>query len=99
MAFFRGAHGAFLACWMRILLPQLIGSPTQNPATVKGKGKKKQGTVYSLDSKASQQTVLALDRALNGGANTFGVSTAIKTAGKAGLKCTASGSEVEHGSK
>lgn len=82
---------------MRILLPQLIGSPTQNPATMKGKGKKKQGAVYRLDSKASQQTVLALDRGLNGGAKTFGVSAAIQAAGKAGLKCKESGSEVYHG--
>lgn len=90
----RGACGAYLACWMRILLPQLLGSPLQNPALLKGKSKKKARPQYHLDSKSSQQAALVLDRGLNGGSKTFAISPTVQAAGNTGLQYMEGGCEM-----
>ncbi|GMH39972.1 hypothetical protein BSKO_07876 [Bryopsis sp. KO-2023] len=96
----RGACGSFLACWMRVLLPQLVGCPPQNPALKKGKGKKKQApktseSLYVLEKKISHMVASALDQGMNGGAGSMAPSSAVRSAGKTGIKFNDGGSEMQ----
>lgn len=97
----RGAAGSFLACWMRVLLPQLVGCPPENPALKKSKNKKKQlqrkasDSLYFLDKKCNTQVASALGRGLNGEKPTsMTLSEAVRSAGTAGIEFSEGGTEM-----